>query len=128
MQRGALRGLGALGDRKGSAIMLLVAFLWSLTSTFDKMGMAASPTLAAYLAVQRAMTAAPCVLYLALKDVRSFRCDAALVFFFLMYFSFCPPYLLRSPLSLLRWCTCPADAQARRMLRALPSRISIARA
>ena len=54
--------------------MMLVAFLWSLTSTFDKMGMAASPTLATYLAVQRAMTAAPCVLYLFLKDVSAFRC------------------------------------------------------
>jgi hypothetical protein len=54
--------------------MLLVAFLWSLTSAFDKMGMAASPTLAAYLAVQRAITAVPCVLYLVFKDIQSFRC------------------------------------------------------
>ena len=68
-----MRSLQQLGDSKGSVIMMLVAFLWSLTSTFDKMGMAASPTLATYLAVQRAMTAAPCVLYLFLKDVSAFR-------------------------------------------------------
>jgi uncharacterized membrane protein len=76
MQKDAARSLHQLGDSKGSLIMLLVAFLWSLTSTFDKMGMAASPTLASYLAVQRAIVAAPCALYLLLKDVESFWCGA----------------------------------------------------
>jgi uncharacterized membrane protein len=74
VQSGAVRSLHQLGDSKGSVIMMLVAFLWSLTSTFDKMGMAASPTLATYLAVQRAMTAAPCVVYLIIKDASAFRC------------------------------------------------------
>lgn len=55
--------------------MVLVAAAWSLTSAFDKMGLAAAPSLAAYLAVQRLMTAAPCVVYLLMKDTGSFRCD-----------------------------------------------------
>ena len=75
VQRGATRSLTHLGDSKGSFLMLLVAFLWSLTSTFDKMGLAAAPTLASYLAVQRAMVAVPCALFLLAKDVSSFRCD-----------------------------------------------------
>lgn len=74
VQKGAARSLQQLGDSKGSFIMLLVAFLWSLTSTFDKMGMAAAPTLATYLAVQRAITAVPCVVFLLVKDISSFRC------------------------------------------------------
>ena len=79
MQRGATKSLHQLGDSKGSLLMLLVAFLWSLTSTFDKMGMAASPTLAVYLGVQRAMVAVPCVLYLLVKDLASFRCVRCLL-------------------------------------------------
>jgi uncharacterized membrane protein len=74
LQAAAVRSLQQLGDNKGSVLMVLVAFLWSLTSTFDKMGMAASPTLASYLAVQRAMTAGPCVIYLLFKDISAFRC------------------------------------------------------
>eukprot|EP01025_Chloroclados_australasicus_P022967 TRINITY_DN23491_c3_g1_i1.p1 TRINITY_DN23491_c3_g1~~TRINITY_DN23491_c3_g1_i1.p1 ORF type:complete len:201 (+),score=16.54 TRINITY_DN23491_c3_g1_i1:43-603(+) len=70
---GAMSSLQQLGDSKWSMIMCLVAFLWSLTSTFDKMGMAAAPTTAAYLAVQRAMTAVPCMLYVLLKDLSTFR-------------------------------------------------------
>jgi hypothetical protein len=77
LQRSAVKSFQQLGDSNGSVLMLLVAFLWSITSAFDKMGMAASPTLAAYLAVQRAITAIPCVLYIALKDFRSFRCVPA---------------------------------------------------
>ena len=73
VQTGAARSLQQVGDSKGSFLMLLVAFLWSLTSAFDKMGMAAAPTLTTYLALQRACTAAPCAVYLILKDVSSFR-------------------------------------------------------
>eukprot|EP00892_Ulva_mutabilis_P003020 jgi/Ulvmu1/12719/UM095_0023.1 len=70
---GAIKSIQQLGDNTGSVLMVLVAFLWSLISTFDKMGIAAAPTLPSYLAVQRAMTAVPCVLYLILKDIGSLR-------------------------------------------------------
>lgn len=70
---GASRSLQQLGDSKGSILMMLVAALWSLTSTFDKMGMAAAPTLASYLAVQRMMTAIPCIIYISVKDFPSIR-------------------------------------------------------
>jgi hypothetical protein len=76
LQGGAVKSLQQLGDSKGSVIMVLVAVLWSLTSTFDKMGMAASPTVAAYLAVQRAMTGVPCILWLLFKDISAFGCVA----------------------------------------------------
>jgi len=60
--------------------MVAVAALWSLTSTFDKLGMASAPTLAAYLAVQRLITALPCAAYLLLRDPTAFRCGRAGVY------------------------------------------------
>lgn len=74
MQEGAARRVQQLGDSKGSVLMLVVAFIWALTSSFDKMGMAASPSVAAYLAVQRAMTAVPAAAYLLVRKISAFSC------------------------------------------------------
>ncbi|KAK3282994.1 hypothetical protein CYMTET_9293 [Cymbomonas tetramitiformis] len=72
-----LAPLTALSSEEGSMLMLGVAALWSLTSSFDKLGAELAPTFVVFAVCQRAAMCIPVNLYLLGSDFRCFRNFAA---------------------------------------------------
>lgn len=71
----ALKGLADLlsGPTAGPTLVLIVAFLYSLTASFDKLGMSSSTSTAFYIMMQRLLIAAVSMVYLLLGTPRTLR-------------------------------------------------------
>lgn len=61
------------GPSAGPTLVLIVAFLYSLTASVDKLGMSASSSTAFYLCVQRVLIGAASLLYLLVSSPRTLR-------------------------------------------------------
>jgi uncharacterized membrane protein len=71
----AVRGTARLlsGPSAGPTLVLIVAFLYSLTASMDKLGMSASSSTAFYLMMQRLLIAAVSMVYLLLMSPHTFK-------------------------------------------------------
>jgi hypothetical protein len=71
----AVRGTATLlsGPSAGPALVLIVAFLYSLTASMDKLGMSASSSTAFYLMMQRLLIAAVSMVYLLLMSPHTLK-------------------------------------------------------
>lgn len=61
------------GPTAGPTLVLIVAFLYSLTASFDKLGMSSSSSTAFYIMMQRLLIAAVSSVYLVVWSPRTFR-------------------------------------------------------
>ena len=68
MLRRCMACLGCMGSMElGSAMMLCVAAMWSVTASLDKLGVLHAPSVWVYFALQRLFIGTACAVYMLLN-------------------------------------------------------------